>query len=459
MKSISVLKTTTIILLISTLIYILSQSKYEISFGKKNDNILSPNSFIDLSGNLIEVNKSINRIISLSPVHTENIFFIGGGDQIIGVDNDSNFPYQTSLLEKYNLKKIFDINKIIENRPDFVLIDPDINTKHRTLVSMLEANKINVVNLKPDNLHQFDSYIKKLGIITNCSSKAETLLFRFKQELIGYGIIKSTNPKTVFVELSEKGYITATESSLIGQVFSLAGTRLLKPLNNLTFVNDETIKVGEDFILENDDKIDTYFSVTGSGFSGANKFSVNQKEGFRDLKSIKDCKFYEIPSVFISNYTFRLIDGIREIHRLVYGDKMEMDLEKPLTRIIFANILYQNLLLPTYTITKPNYYEHIKYGHIYGSYSDVLFNDPDFNIVETVSMLAYLLPLKDSNGFEYFDKYKLVSLVDLYQFLFLYNNMNKFEVEELLKELNINPGEMRGMDFLNLLKFIKGDVK
>ena len=54
--------------------------------------IVDSNTFIDDAGNLIDIDKECGRIVSLFDEHTENLYFLGEEDRLIGVSDTSTFP-------------------------------------------------------------------------------------------------------------------------------------------------------------------------------------------------------------------------------------------------------------------------------------------------------------------------------------------------------------------------------
>lgn len=447
-------------LLFVIVIFILTKIPFKIAGTGFKHGIINYNTFIDDSGNNISVLRKVNRIISLSPTHTENLYSIGAGNLIIGVDKHSNFPYETTTLEKFQLDRVYDQERIIDLKPDFIISEPTLNNRNRSLIARIESSGIKVISLMPNNLIEFDSYIKKLGIITTNQLEADKRLREFHRELT---LIKKNSSivsekKSAFIEVSEKGYVTATNNSLIGNVFNYSEVELITPDKKWYNLADEKTLVGLDYILKNNENIDIYFTIKGTGYSAASIESIKQKNDFKELEAIKTGSIYEIPSVLINRYTFRLIDGIKEISRLAYGDKYtpSIDLNNKLTRIDFAAYLYKELNLQTHTIIKSNYYEYKKFSHTYGSFLDVKFTDDDFNIIETVVAKAYLLPIRDSSGNELFKRNSLLTRKELEKFLFIYRDINNKESDEIFLDLNIdNKRWFSGLDMQNILSLIK----
>lgn len=424
----------------------------------KDYGIISQKSFIDNSGNYFQFDNAANKIISLSPVHTENLFHIGAGDLIVGTDRSSVFPYEAVKLEKFYLNRVYDLKRIIDINPDVVLIEPDISSTHRGLIATLESNNIKVVSLMPENLDGFRTYIRKLAITCGKQKESEVKLTSFYKALNSLNKENSSfeqDKRSVYIEVSEMGYTTVTKNSLIGSIAELAGCKIITPETTWFNKTADRVEVKKSFILNT--AFDYYLTVKGSGYSGASKESIIQRPDFKELEVVFNGNLYEISGAIVGNYTFRLLDGIRELKRLttskVHQYKFKAD--KLVTRMDLAQFLYHNLKLQTYLLSDPGYYNFKKDNHTYGSFIDVKFSDMDFNIIETVSMKAYILPIKDLKGYEHFQRDTLVTRKDLQHFLFIYKDINRSESNRLFNELGLNSNDsFKGTDITKLFNTI-----
>ena len=121
-------------------------------------------SFIDDMGNQINLDSPCERIIPLYSAHTENLFFLGAGEKIIGAYKTSIYPPEAAFLPRYQYQE--DPERIIAADPDVVIIRPFINRKSPEFVEALENAGVLVVSLYPESFDEFDDYIKKLALIS-----------------------------------------------------------------------------------------------------------------------------------------------------------------------------------------------------------------------------------------------------------------------------------------------------
>lgn len=401
------------ILTFITIVIIFSLTKLPYKVGGTSE-------YVDESGFKISDLSDVSSVISLSPTHTENISYIGGDELLVGVSNDSIFPFKVTKLRKYDLSRLYDVELILKNRPSLVLIEPSILKKHRSAISKLESAGITVVNLAPKGFDDFNRYIRTLGQIVHREREVEEKLLNFNRELeeLKLEAVRIDNKKSAFIELSEKGYFTASKNSFISDIFDYAGVDLIIPKSNFFDSDSEIKKVGFDFILDNSETIDIYFTLSGAGYSGASKVSILQNKKYKPIGAISNGRLYELSFPFIGNKTFRVLDGIREIRRLSYNsvntlDKLESEVNLRLDRITFAKLLYYELNLQAFTVTDSDYYKWDRFTHTYGAFNDVSFTDDDFNIIETVVNLGFIKPKIDSSGVESFNRKTLLTTEDI----------------------------------------------
>ncbi len=72
----------------------------------------------DSSGTEVSLTGEIERIVSLAPSGTEILFAIGAGDRVVGIDDFSNFPPETSAIDR--------IGSLTPNIERIVALEPDL---------------------------------------------------------------------------------------------------------------------------------------------------------------------------------------------------------------------------------------------------------------------------------------------------------------------------------------------
>lgn len=128
--------------------------------------------FIDDLGREVSFDTLPNRIISMMPSITENIFAIGAQDKLIGITTYCNFPPETK-----NIQKVGDLN------PDYELItalNPDLifiqsSTSASPMLNKFTQLGLNVFVANPTSINEIISHLETLGEICGRTENARKL--------------------------------------------------------------------------------------------------------------------------------------------------------------------------------------------------------------------------------------------------------------------------------------------
>ncbi len=156
-------------------------------------------------------------IVSLSPTATEMLFAIGAGDQVVAVDDQSNYPAEapTTDLSGYDVN----VEAIIGYDPDLVVASDD------TAAAGLEAADVELMVL-PAATTLEDTYdqIEELGRATGHVDQAAQVVADIQSDMadIAESIPARATATTYYHELDDT-YYSVTSSTFIGQIYAMAG--------------------------------------------------------------------------------------------------------------------------------------------------------------------------------------------------------------------------------------------
>ena len=163
------------------------------------------------------------RIVSLSPTHTETLFAIGAGDQVIAVDDQSNYPAEAAAVMTDLSGYTPNVEAIAGYEPDLVVTSGDDK-----LTAQLEALGLDGVGrrvgddvrrgVRPDRAARRGHRPRRRSRRAR-RPDADRPRRRWPPTLP-----TSEAPLTVFHELSADGY-SASSTTFIGQVYALFGLR------------------------------------------------------------------------------------------------------------------------------------------------------------------------------------------------------------------------------------------
>ena len=162
-----------------------------------------------------EINgSSPKRIISLSPSITEILFEIGSGNQVIAVDNLSNYP---------NEAPISDISAYDPNVEAISLLNPDLvilSYNIKNLKTALKKIGIETIYLPaPLNFEDILDQIDYLGLQTGNEDKAKKLISKMKNRMKTLQKLRENEKATKIYHEIDSNYYSPSKFSFIGDIY------------------------------------------------------------------------------------------------------------------------------------------------------------------------------------------------------------------------------------------------
>jgi len=245
------------------------------------------------------------RILSLSPTATEILFAIGAGDQVLAVDDQSNYPPEAPTS---------DISGFTPNLEAILALEPDL-VVHSYLPEDIEQGLSNVdipslTQYAAASLNDTYQQITQLGAATGASAGAESTVREMQQridELMASVNVPDGSSLTFYHEL-DPTYFSVTSSTFIGQVYAMLG---------LTNIADEAEGAGsgypqlsEEYILsQNPDLI----FLADTKCCDQDKETVTQRNGWNVLSAVSEGKVIELDDDIASRWGPRVVEFLEAI--------------------------------------------------------------------------------------------------------------------------------------------------
>ena len=277
-------------------------------------------SFQDDSGQPITVTAPYQRIISLYGAHTENLFSLGAGDQVVGVSTSEDYPPEA--LTKPALSFRDDPERMLALRPDLVLVRPMIMRGRQGLVDSLRQAGVAVVSLQPRSAEGMFTYWQRLGLLTGRRERAEAMIARFRREL---GLIRARvitvserkRPRVFFESIHRRMKTFAPGSTAVFALEAAGGINLAA---GAQAVRDTNIAAyGKERILSHAMEMDVYLAQEGA-MNRVSLADIQREPGFQALKAVRQGRVHLIDEQLVSRPTLRLLQGIRLIQAALYPE-------------------------------------------------------------------------------------------------------------------------------------------
>ncbi len=248
-------------------------------------------------------------IISLSPTHTEMLFAIGAADQILAVDDQSNYPAEA--LDKPHELSGFEPNveAIAALKPDLVVIADD----GADLTGQLGKLGIPVWSgPAPSTFDDVYAQIEQLGAATGHIGEAAEVVGQMQTD-INAAIAAApvtAEPASFYHELDPTLY-SVTSNTFIGQVYGLFG--LTNIADGVEEGNDYPQLNAEFIIQANPDLI---FLADGN-CCGESPAAVAARDGWAATIAVTNGNVIAIDDDIASRWGPRLVDFIQAVSAAV----------------------------------------------------------------------------------------------------------------------------------------------
>src|ERR1700721_2074015 len=172
----------------------------------------------------VTIKREPKRIVSLDPTATEDLYAIGAGDQVVAVDQDSDYPPGAPVTSLSGVTP--NIETVLRYNPSLVVASQNSGG----LVSGLGKLGIPVLIEPPaTTLSGVYRQIQQIGQATGHYNQANEVV-KNMQEVISDAVAQVGTRywgMTYYWEVSENPYYSATSATLIGHILDMFGLKNL----------------------------------------------------------------------------------------------------------------------------------------------------------------------------------------------------------------------------------------
>ncbi|MGP3965986.1 ABC transporter substrate-binding protein, partial [Nonomuraea sp. 3N208] len=253
---------------------------------------------IEAANGKVTLTKKPERIVSLSATHTETLFAIGAGAQVVAVDDNSNYPPEAPKTDLSGFKP--NVEAIVAQKPDLVIVSDDLDKV------VAELGKVNVpVLLQPAATKIDEAYeeISELGAATGNKAKAEEVVSGMKAAMEKLAAEAPKDKKlTYYHELDQTPY-AATSQTFIGQIYSMFG------LTNIADKAPDAAggypKLSAEFVAQADPDLIFLADVK---CCQQNKETLAKRPGWKSLSAITNDRVIELDDDIASRWGPRIVE-------------------------------------------------------------------------------------------------------------------------------------------------------
>ena len=249
------------------------------------------------------VSEAPQKIISLSATHTEILFAVGAGEQVIAVDSMSNYPAESAGVLTDLSAYEPSVEAITAYEPDLVVIGDDFVG----LAEQLTAVGIKSwVSSAPTTLDEAYAQIEDLGTAVGRGDEAIALATSMKSEIDA--IIAQApaldEPISFYHELDDMNY-SVTSNTFIGSIYAALG---LQNIADATQGDTDYPQLSAEFIVsQNPDMI----FLSDTKCCGVTAASVAARPGWEVLSAVQGGGIVELDDDVASRWGPRLVEFVQ----------------------------------------------------------------------------------------------------------------------------------------------------
>jgi iron complex transport system substrate-binding protein len=258
----------------------------------------------------VTIKSKPDRIISLSPTSTEDLYAVGAGKQVVAVDSDSDYPADAPVTSLSGLTP--NVEAIAKYRPDLVIAAEDSDG----LVSGLGKLGVPVlIEAAATNLDGAYEQIDQIGQATDHYTQAETTVASMKSQIAADVAQAGHKDLTYYWELSANPYYSATSQTFIGQVVSLFGLKNIADAANKASDGGYP-ELSEEYIVAARPQI-VFLADNEAADGGQTPAIVDKRPGWSVIPAVKDGEVIALNDDIASRWGPRLPQLVEEIAQAV----------------------------------------------------------------------------------------------------------------------------------------------
>lgn len=270
----------------------------------------------DMAGRELVLDAPLTRAIALNPADCEILYALGAQDVLVGRGEYCNYPEDVLSLPSVNSGAQTNIEQILALQPQVIIMSKMAQTVEQ--VEALEKAGVRVVISDAQSLEGVYEAIALLGELTGREEAAEALAQEMRS---GFDAIRQqaqTIEKTVYFEVSplEWGLWTSGKDTFLDELAQIVG--LTNAFSDVT----GWAEISQEQVLERDPD----YIVTTAAYYGEGELPVDEiasREGWQDLKAVKNGAIYNADADMTSRPGPRLLDAAQALADFVHGMETE----------------------------------------------------------------------------------------------------------------------------------------
>ena len=256
----------------------------------------------DDAGQVVRLARPAQRIVSLSPHITENLFAIGAGARVVGTVDFSNFPEAAKHIPRVGGYEKIDLEAVAALRPDLVIAWESGNIASH--VAKLKAIGLPVLLTDTKRIEDVPADLERLGELAGARDSARAVAATFRDRLAALSARHSARPKVAtFYQVWNQPLMTVGGGQIISDAIHLCGGE-----NVFAGLRQMAAAVTVEAVLAANPE-----AIVASGMGEARPEWLDDWRRWPALTAVARNNLFFVPPDHLQRHTPRILDGIERL--------------------------------------------------------------------------------------------------------------------------------------------------
>ncbi|SDN33599.1 cobalamin-binding protein [Alkalicoccus daliensis] len=256
------------------------------------------------------------RIISICPSNTELLTYAGLIDQVVAVDDFSDWPDAVNQLPRLGPDLRIDMDKVEALQPDLVYASLSVPGMEKNIEKLAERGIPYTVVDNPKSLGQIGEVLKTICSEAGKRDRGIELQERFNQFLDHYRNLskKVKEPKTVYWEWWPKPIFTPGATNWLSEMSELSGA-----VNVFASEDVSSVKTDWEAVIHKNPEV-IFIAWVGVQKEKVNTKVVLKRSGAEKMEAVLKKELYILDEPFYCRPSPRLLIGLAEAAYILHPE-------------------------------------------------------------------------------------------------------------------------------------------
>ena len=256
----------------------------------------------DDTGQTIRLARPAQRIVSLAPHITENLFAIGAGGRVVGTVDFSNYPEAAKRIPRVGGYEKIDLEAVAALRPDLVIAWESGNIASH--VAKLKGIGLPVLLTDTKRIEDVPADLERLGELSGARDEARAAAAQFRSRLAALTARHAARPRVAtFYQVWNQPLMTVGGGQIISDAIHLCGGD-----NVFAGLRQMAAAVTVEAVLAANPE-----AIVASGMDEARPEWLDEWRRWPALTAVARNNLFFVPPDHLQRHTPRILDGIERL--------------------------------------------------------------------------------------------------------------------------------------------------